>query len=155
MFCPNPVFIFVSGLVPWTRCCIFFGGKCIRKKFLRWSLLHRFCQLLKEAVGATLCQNEAEVEFQMHIDRQISLTAHRKSRGNDIDWTNSIMTFTFFLIFINSLKAESLITAFKEFVEKESKCHDWALFNQSHCPCFFCEWDLVVNVHILAEHFSF
>ncbi len=38
-------------------------------------LLHpRFSQVLKGAVGATLCQNEAELKFSMEIDHHISST---------------------------------------------------------------------------------
>ncbi len=32
------------------------------------------CQVLKEAVGAALCQNEAEVKIHMEIDQHISST---------------------------------------------------------------------------------
>ena len=42
--------------------------------WLVYKLTVRFCQVLKGAVGTTLCQNEAEVKFQLEIDHQISPT---------------------------------------------------------------------------------
>ncbi len=37
-------------------------------------IVMRLSQVLKGAVGTTLCQNEAELIFQMEIDHQISTT---------------------------------------------------------------------------------
>ncbi len=68
--------------------------------------LYRFSQVLKGAVGMTLCQNERGLEFSMEIDHQNSFT------------------------------------------DQAGKIRLTELINQSHCPCFFCGWDVLVNVHL-------
>ena len=45
-----------------------------KKKALGYCRLVRLSQLYKGAVGATLCQNEAELKISKEIDYQISFT---------------------------------------------------------------------------------
>ncbi len=43
--------------------------------------LSRLSQVLKGAVGTTICQNEADVKCQMDIDSHISLTLNKQGKS--------------------------------------------------------------------------
>ena len=77
-------------------------------------------QVLKRAVVVIHCQNETEVKFQLDNHHQISST-EKAGAKRLIELSHSRQFLSMF--------------GLRE-------------FNQSHCPCFFCGWNVVAKLHL-------
>ena len=89
---------FKAGMAYWLN----LNNRLITYIWLKLITDDPYNQSLKAAVLVTLCQNEADVKFQMDIDSHISFTEQAgKIRKSDFDWhvgVNIYLTFYICLI---------------------------------------------------------